>query len=288
MVGRDPGSTPSLRWEDLSARAARNDKPAILLTAIAAGALSDPKQIRIGLEDAWTTCEWPGRAADYDVWRFAFDLAGGDGKYLREQELRDLSELPETLPLYRAATEGHELGLSWTTSFEKAHWFATRVGAFSGHRQQIFEIDAPRELVLAYFHETRGENEYVIDTSGLLEDDLRVVEPAEWQYLLEHERQVASLAEPGPGDGLAELELDESVREQLGLVIEYLASSHAGTYTLDEATTLVMAVPHGLTADVLAPALEVVEDLFATGDPGRRVSRYTITQAVRRALGGTE
>lgn len=175
----------------MSARAARNDKPAILLTAIAMDVLTDPQQIRIGLEDAWTTCEWPGRAADYDVWRYAFDLARADGKYLHEQELRDVSSLQEALPLYRAATEGHELGLSWTTSFERAHWFATRIGAIAGRRHQIFEIDAPRELVLAYFHETRGESEYVIDTGDLAVNDLRIVKPAEWEYLLASEAQEA-------------------------------------------------------------------------------------------------
>lgn len=199
-----PGQVPPMRWEDLSARAGRNDKPAILLTAISMAALTDPQQIRIGLEDAWTTCEWPGRAADYDVWLYAFDLASDDGSYLHEQELRERSTLPETLPLYRAATEGHELGLSWTTSFERAHWFATRIGAVSGHKHQIFEIDAPRDLVLAYFHDTRGESEYVIDTSGLLDEDLRVVAPEEWEYLLERDRDEAlsSGASPdSPGIG---------------------------------------------------------------------------------------
>lgn len=194
MGGRAAGSAPIMSWEDLSARAARNEKPAILLTAIAMDVLTDPQQIRIGLEDAWTTCEWPGRAANYDVWRYVFDVAGADGKYLHDQELRDVSLLPATLTLYRAAIEGHELGLSWTTSFERAHWFATRIGAIAGRRHQIFEIDAPRELVLAYFHETRGESEYVIDTGDLAVDDLRVVQPAEWEYLLEKTWQKKSPA----------------------------------------------------------------------------------------------
>lgn len=276
-----------MRWEDLSARAGRNDKPAILLRAIAMDVLTDPHQIRIGLEDAWTTCEWPGRAADYDVWRYAFDVAGADGKYLHEHELRDRSSLPETLPLYRAATEGHELGLSWTTSFERAHWFATRIGAVSGRPHQIFEIDAPRDLVMAYFHETRGESEYVIDTSGLLDDDLRVVEPAKWEYLLERGDAEALPAFEPAGDAV-QLSIGESVNEQVELMIEHLASAQAGSYTLEEATKLVLAVPHGLTADALAPVLDVVEDLYARGDPTRRVSRYTITEAVRGALGEME
>lgn len=189
MSGRGAGPVPSLKWADLSARAARNDLPAILLTSMAMGALSDPQEIRVGLEQAWTTCEWPGRAADYDVWLYAFGEAGMDGHYLEETDLRDLTELPEMLTIYRAATEGHELGLSWTTSFERARWFATRVGAFSGHRSKIYEIDAPRDLVLAHYNDTRGESEYVIDTRDLGLRDLYEVTPDEWDYRLAGERE---------------------------------------------------------------------------------------------------
>ncbi|SBN95172.1 Hypothetical protein PFR_JS13-2_782 [Propionibacterium freudenreichii] len=184
-------SQQSARWEDLSARAGRNDKPAILLTAIAADVLTDPVQVRIGLEDAWTTCEWPGRAADYDVWLMAFEVAGADGHYLLEHDLRDRAELPDTLTLYRAATEGHELGLSWTTSFDRAHWFATRIGAIAGRPHRIFEVDAPREWVLAHFHDSRRESEYVIDTTPLVDTELQEVLPEEWEYLLEAERSAA-------------------------------------------------------------------------------------------------
>jgi hypothetical protein len=92
------------------------------------------------------------------------------------------------LTVYRAATDDHELGLSWTTSFERAHWFATRVGAIAGRRHKIFELDVPRELVLAHFHESRGESEYVIDTSNLGLEDLQEVTPSEWEYRLEAER----------------------------------------------------------------------------------------------------
>lgn len=173
-----------VRWHDLSARAGRNDKPAILITAIASGALTDPREVRVGLEDAWTTCEWPGRAADYELWMMVFELAGTDEHYLRETELRPRSELPETLTLYRAATAGHELGLSWTTSFERAHWFATRIGAIAGGHHRIFGIEAPCDWVLANFHETRGESEFVLDTSPLTLDNLEEILPEEWEYLL--------------------------------------------------------------------------------------------------------
>lgn len=113
-----------------------------------------------------------------------FELAGTDEHYLRETALRPRSELPETLTLYRAATEGHELGLSWTTSFERAHWFATRIGAIAGGHHRIFGVEAPRDWVLANFHETRGESEFVLDTSPLTMDNLEEILPEEWEYLL--------------------------------------------------------------------------------------------------------
>ncbi|UNX53601.1 hypothetical protein MF406_11435 [Georgenia sp. TF02-10] len=159
-----------------------------MLTAIAMGAMTDPQEIRIGLEDAWTTAEWPGRAADYDVWLMAFDVALVEGHYLHEHELREHSALPETLRVYRAATEGHELGLSWTTSFERAHWFATRIGAIGGRPHRIMELDAPREWVLAHFNDGRGESEYVVDTTRMSEGGLREVIPEEWEYLLAQEQ----------------------------------------------------------------------------------------------------
>lgn len=176
---------PAGRWSELAARAAKNDKPAILLTAVVSGVLSEPREIGRGLQDAWTTCEWPGRAAHYEVWLSVFELAVEPGHYLAETELRSHEDLPKMLTVYRASAAGHELGLSWTTSFERAHWFATRLGAIAGGRHRIHELDVPREQVLAHFHATRGEHEFVIDTSGVLQDDLREVLPEEWEYLLE-------------------------------------------------------------------------------------------------------
>lgn len=67
--------------------------------------------------------------------------------------------LPETLLQYRAAAEGHQAGLSWTTNFERAHWFATRLGALGGREHQVYAVDTPREAVLASFHATRREHE---------------------------------------------------------------------------------------------------------------------------------
>ncbi len=61
---------PRVGWADLSARIGRNDKPGVLFSAVVTGALSE-RELRRGIEDTWTTCEWPGRSASRGV-RAAF------------------------------------------------------------------------------------------------------------------------------------------------------------------------------------------------------------------------
>lgn len=91
-----------------------------------------------------------------------------------------------------------------------------------------------------------------------------------------------------PDGGPIEPSMKESARYQFGLMIGHLASTEAGSYTLDAATELVLSVPHKLTADALGPVLEVVKDLYAHGDASRRVWLDTVTEVVRRTLGAPE
>lgn len=184
-------------WSDVSARLGRNDLPAALAYAVIENRLTDPVEIAKGLDDAWTMCEWPGRAMDYDVWLNLFGLALEDGEYLHDGEIRLQTDLPETIVLYRGAHSEHERGMSWTTSFERAHWFATRLAMFSGpHR--IFRMEVPRDMVLAYSHERRGEWEYVIDYSQIEDDDMVEVKPEAWPELLDEWRSSVS-STPGGG-----------------------------------------------------------------------------------------
>lgn len=180
-----PDSPSSVRWPELSARLGRNEKPGLLVGAVGSGLLSDPAELRVALEDTWTTCEWPGRAAEYDLCLTLFDMAVEKGAFLEETELRPLEALPESLQLYRAAAPGYEQGLSWTTSFERAHWFATRLAWAAGTAHRIYEMEAPRESVLASFHSTRGEQEYVLDIRRIDPAGMREVLPEEWEYLLD-------------------------------------------------------------------------------------------------------
>lgn len=185
MPDPDPVRDPLSRsWEEISARAGRNDLPGLLVTAVGTGVLSDPAELRIALENTWTLCEWPGLAATKDLWLTLFGMAVEPGTYLEETQLQPIATLPTTLQVYRAAAPGHEDGLSWTTSFDRAHWFATRLGAISQQPHRIYEMDAPRDWVLASFHESRQEYEYIIDTTQVEGDVVREVLPEEWEYLL--------------------------------------------------------------------------------------------------------
>lgn len=49
-IGQDEAMT-SRSWTELSARAGRNEKPGLLVAAIGSGALTDPAQLRIAVED---------------------------------------------------------------------------------------------------------------------------------------------------------------------------------------------------------------------------------------------
>ncbi|MGN7860923.1 hypothetical protein ACTJI8_10105 [Microbacterium sp. 22303] len=174
----------SAQWRDLAARAGRNEKPALLVTAVGGGLLEDPRELRTALEDTWTTCEWPGLAASRELWTALFSMATPADTYLHEVEPRPVRSLPESLHVYRAAAPGHEDGMSWTTSFERAHWFATRLGALGGRPHGIVEMDVPREFVLALFHRTRQEHEVVVDTEQCPAGLSRPVERSRWDELV--------------------------------------------------------------------------------------------------------
>ena len=45
-------------------------------------------------------------------------------------------------------------------------------------------MDAPRDWLLASFHDTRGESEYIVDTTENAGDAMREVLPEQWQSLL--------------------------------------------------------------------------------------------------------
>lgn len=159
-------------WAELSARRGRNDLPAIFVEAYAEEWLRE-EDFAEGLSDAWTSAEFPGQAMDLKYWLMLFRHAIDDGWYLEEDELATIENLPEVITLWRGAWEEFRDGISWTGDRKQAEWFAHRLD-HSGNVGKLYEITVGRELVLAHFT-GRKEDEYVVDTDMLYEDDIQEV-----------------------------------------------------------------------------------------------------------------
>lgn len=268
---------PPCSWADISGRAGRADKPELLVTAVGQGLLSGPGELRVALEDTWTSNEWPGRAATNDLWLILFQTALEPGTYLDETELRPLEALPERLHVYRAAAPGFEDGLSWTSEFEHAHWFATRLDSLSGRGHRIFEMDAPRESLLASFNRSRGENEYVIDTTIAPPEIRTEIHPEDWEDRLAgrtpgigHSQPAGLIARkqnltpggPTPPDAPARVVEGVGRAEALGLLLRDTEESDA----------------QGLLA-----AVEAVNALYPDTDVDARVARDAVDEVIARA-----
>jgi hypothetical protein len=156
-------------WSEVSARVGRNDMLRVLVNNI--GEL-DQAEIAKGLADSWTMCEWPAFQADNEVWQILFDKAT-DCQFILgdEGELISYDTLPEFITLYRGCADDHKEGMSWTSSYSKAKWFAGRFKTM--WPSNVYEITIPSILVLGKF-DRRNENEYVVDTTRLLEDDIQL------------------------------------------------------------------------------------------------------------------
>ena len=158
-------------WSDVSARLGRNDMPyALAMAAFVDGTLTDPAEVAQGVTDAWTMAEWPAQSLDFDIWWNLFDLATEDpGTYLHDDAVRDKSELPDQVTLYRGAIADHKYGMSWTDDLARASWFAHRFDGVGGNVGTVYQVTVDAEVVLARFEERRGEAEWVLDPH-LLED----------------------------------------------------------------------------------------------------------------------
>jgi len=128
--------------------------------------------------------------------------------------------------------------------------------------------------VLAHFHETRGEHEFVIDTTPVLLEELREVRPEEWEYLLVGPSQ----AEPNRPVLIG---MRESVILQLDIIEARVAESPIGMFTREEAIRLIEASSHGLTADAIVAALDAVEALYLPEQSGMKHARSALEQVLR-------
>jgi hypothetical protein len=162
----------------------RNALPEILCRAYYDGLFDDhPDALAVGLEDAWTSAEYPEQMLAPDDW---VDMFAETGRFLRNGIWTDF---PDRVPvLYRAATLGTAGGMSWTDDLETARHFR-RINQARGREARIYRLDDPEAATgpaLAHFHDPghgRGEHEWVLNT---------------WQYTIDAEDLVDITADVDP------------------------------------------------------------------------------------------
>lgn len=156
-------------WAQVSARAGRNDWPALLARAalIDADPL-DEAELPYAITRAWLAAEWPLRCLDAFTWLTLFECAGAEVAslhYISDDDGDDdervfmapKAELPDPMTLWRGAMPDGAAGMSWTEDRSRAQWFARRFG----DGPQVYRADIHPDFVLAQIR-GRGEAEYVI------------------------------------------------------------------------------------------------------------------------------
>lgn len=91
-----------------------------------------------------------------------------------EQEYKVYKDFPECLTVYRGvAINRNPHGLSWTTDYSKAEWFAHRydTGSEEGY---LLKADISRSNILAYF-DSRGESEVVVNVFELNKNSIEKI-----------------------------------------------------------------------------------------------------------------
>jgi hypothetical protein len=159
-VSRHPGTNISM---------GRNELPWALETAVSRKQLTDLDEIARGIEDAWTSAEFPMTWMHKREWKYLYNLVG----FLEDDRRAERPVEPVTV--YRGATRGLRLRWSWTDDLDQAEWFANRLRS-TGNDARIWTMKVPPQQVLAHFTKSRGENEWVIDPTGIkiIEHDLAV------------------------------------------------------------------------------------------------------------------
>nr|WP_307333898.1 hypothetical protein [Microbacterium sp. SORGH_AS_1204] len=129
--------------------------------------MTDPVEIAVGLNDAWTGCEWPTAYLSPDKWEQIFDRVGFvvDGQQATRPD--------HAVTAYRAAADGFAQGMSWTDDLRIALWFHRRnlsAGLDSAVYTARFD---PRDL-LGYFNYSTGEHEWVVRRTAVTDQLERV------------------------------------------------------------------------------------------------------------------
>ena len=120
------------------------------------------------LKDIWIDAEFPG--VNQKVWLHLFMRKHPDRrKLMTGKERRVLSTYPETdMDIFRGyCGDEHQEGISWTTSYDQASWFAKRFAGDDKSREPLVaEAVCDKKNVIAYFN-GRKENEILIDPKDI-------------------------------------------------------------------------------------------------------------------------
>lgn len=166
---RFDGQMDAEMFDAACARLGRNEAPALLSDLYDAGSLDlagHPGMVAV----AWSLAEHPEGSLEQFVWDELFRVAG----YTYDGQPAEPPTDPVTV--YRGCTPNGWEGMSWTADLAVAREFAggRLRGRAAGH---VYAMCATPDQLLAYVHEiARSESEYVIDTSCVVREAVRLVE----------------------------------------------------------------------------------------------------------------
>jgi len=152
---------------------ARNDGIPRIAQLFRADALT-AKQLNHLLSSWWAPCEFPALAVGNRMAVCMFKAAGfvTDSPEDVDAEMRPLIRPKQDLVIYRGAAATRRFGLSWTTEFAVAAWFARRfqdlIQLPSGQLDPVavYSATIPPRHILGMFDQ-RKESEVVVNPNGL-------------------------------------------------------------------------------------------------------------------------
>jgi hypothetical protein len=115
------------------------------------------------LKNLWTATEFPHQ---HPIPKLVGLFQRAQRQFLMdENEYKILSDLPHTVTVYRGLPDkkAKVRGLSWTTDFEKAKWFASR---FNGKDQKVMKAEIAKKYIF-FYNDDRSEHECVVNPRGL-------------------------------------------------------------------------------------------------------------------------
>ncbi len=148
-------------WPTLTYRLPRNDLPAVLAEVSWA---MDDAELAAALTQAWTLCEYPEHAVHREQWVDWFEQAGYAVDGVRARP-------PDQVVLYRGG--GNWERMAWSADRAIAEGFRDRFRHVHG-QGRLWTATVPGEALFAHIHAAnRGEDEYVINPSGIVVREIR-------------------------------------------------------------------------------------------------------------------